>query len=438
MCDCVVAGPGQTAAGVTLFGKNSDRKADECQPLLQLPAAHHPPGASSRATHVEIPQVAETFGVLGHSPWWVWGFEHGVNEHALAIGNHAVFSNEPLEERPGLIGMDLVRLGLERGRSAREALDVIAGLHEAHGQGGAALAPGGAGYHNGFLLADPAEAWLLETSNRRWAAKRVSLEGASNHLFLGSDWEIGSRDLETFAREEGWWKESGRLDVAAAFRNRAVPAHVSEGRQRRSRELLRAGAGRHDLASFQRLLRDHLDGGEAWQPGPTPRDERFFTLCAHSEPVHWTTASLVAPLPARRDAPWPVWVSFGTPCTGIFLPLYVEGVIPAALARGGEREAPDSAWWVFKRLQDATAPDPPEATRALREGWAGLEASIESDRVQTESEARALRAAGEPDGASELLSAFMERTVERALARAASLAERAVAPSRPDADRRFE
>ncbi|MFQ5471972.1 MAG: secernin-3, partial [Dehalococcoidia bacterium] len=122
MCDALVAVGAETAAGVTLFGKNSDRKAGECQPLRQFSEASHPVRTKVRCTHLEIPQVAETYRVLGHSPWWVWGFEHGVNEHAVAIGNLTIFSNEPIEEEPGLIGMDLVRLGLERGRTAREAL----------------------------------------------------------------------------------------------------------------------------------------------------------------------------------------------------------------------------------------------------------------------------------------------------------------------------
>ena len=170
MCDSVIAAAPLTAEGTTLFAKNSDRHADEAQPFVQHPSAFHPRGAEVLCTHIAIPQVAETYRVMGHSPWWVWGFEHGVNEHAVAIGNHSVISNEPLESEPGLIGMDLVRLGLERGRDAREALEVIATLVETHGQGGAALAPDAPGYHNSFLLADPESAWLMETSNRRWVA----------------------------------------------------------------------------------------------------------------------------------------------------------------------------------------------------------------------------------------------------------------------------
>jgi secernin len=421
MCDSVVAVGSETASGVTLFGKNSDRKGAECQPLVQLSEAHHPPRSTVQCTHIEIPQVAETYRVLGHSPWWVWGFEHGVNEHAVAIGNHSVFSNETLEAEPGLIGMDLVRLGLERGRDAREALEVIATLVETHGQGGAALAPGAEGYHNSFLLADPESAWLMETSNRRWAARRVSLEGVSNHLALRDDWEIGSRDLESFARAQGWWRSSGRVDVAAAYRNPHVPARVSEGRQGRARELLRSASGEHDLDTFRALLRDHFAGGLAWHPGATSEDDHFFTLCAHSEPIHATTASLIAPLPGDRAGPWPVWVSFGAPCSGVFLPVYLDGVIPASLARGGAEPEIDSAWWTFTRLQDEVDADPLRYTPELRAGWRDFEEQIEADRVEIERAARRAAVSGDRDRAARLVSDYMGRTVEDALKHADTL-----------------
>lgn len=423
MCDALVAVGPETAAGVTLFGKNSDRKGGECQPLRQFPEANHPPRARIRCTHIEIPQVAETYRVLGHSPWWVWGFEHGVNEHAVAAGNLTVFSNEPIEERPGLIGMDLVRLGLERGRSAREALEVIATLLETYGQGGAAIEPDGAAYHNAFVLADPEEAWILETSNRHWAARRAVVDSRSNHFSLGADWEIGSRDFESFARGNGWWRNTGRVNAASAYRNRDVPERISEGRYRRSQQLVVAGRGRHDVASFTRILRDHHEGGACWQPGSTPEDASHFTICAHSEPISWTTASVIAPLPRDASGPWPVWISFGTPCTGVFLPVYIDGVIPAVLARGAEHPADDSAWWVFHRLREAASMDSPRTTPLLREGWRELEEWIEAERGPVENAAGLEAEAGYPERASELVTAFMERVADAALARSHQLLE---------------
>jgi dipeptidase len=421
MCDSVVAVGEETAAGVTLFAKNSDRKPKECQPFVLHAAAHHPPDARLRCTHIEIPQVAETYRSMGHSPWWVWGFEHGVNEHGVAIGNHTVFSKEPIDAEPGLIGMDLVRLGLERGRDAREALEVIATLIETHGQGGAALEPGGAGFHNSFLLADPTRAWVLETSNRRWAARRVESAACSNHLSLGSDWQIGSRDLEAYARSEGWWNTDERLDFARAYRNPHVPPQISEGRHRATRERLERERRRHDVASFQRLLRDHGEGGEIWTASDAgPEEERFFTICAHSPPVHATTASMVAPLPRQRRGAWPVWISFGTPCSGIFLPVYLDGVIPARFARA-ESGAGDGAWHGFQRLQEAVAADPAKHTPRAREGFAPLVQQIERERLEVEAVAQAATAAGEPDRAAKLLTDLMSRTVDAALTAADDL-----------------
>ncbi|MCH2185980.1 C69 family dipeptidase, partial [Myxococcota bacterium] len=245
MCDSFVVSGQHSRDGITLFAKNSDRSAREPQAFVQFPAAFHPMGAEAQCTHISIPQVAETYGVMGHSPGWVWGFEQGVNEHAVAIGNHSVFSREPLETEPGLIGMDLVRLGLERGRDAREALEVIATLIEQHGQAGSARRPGGAGYHNAFLLADPGQAWQMETSGRRWGARRGDLALQTNHLSMRSNWSIGSRDLESFARLQGWWSGRERLDFAAAYRDPTVPSALSEGRSERGAYLLESSRGQH-------------------------------------------------------------------------------------------------------------------------------------------------------------------------------------------------
>jgi len=422
MCDCLVATAAETPDGVVLFAKNSDRNERECQPFVQAPGAFHAPGSTVACTHVEIPQVAETYAVMGHSPWWVWGFEHGVNEHGVAIGNETVFSREELEAQPGLIGMDLVRLGLERGRTARAAREIIATLLETHGQGGPAFGPDKAGYHNGFLIADPDEAWVLQTSNRRWAARRVRRDAISNHLSLGSEWEIGSRDLESFARAMGWWTQAGRIDVAAAYRNPGVPGRISEGRLRRARELLDAHAGRIDLATMQSFLRDHGAGGPVRLPGSTPEDESYFTICMHSEPIGTTTASLVAPLPRDRRAPWPVWISFATPCTSVFLPVYLDGELPPELARGGPEPDADSAWWSFKVLQDAAAADFPLYTPKIREAWKGFEARVAAERPRVEAEAARARRAGDPDAASRLLTEFMGRIWRDAIARAREIA----------------
>src|ERR1043165_6696303 len=126
-CDSLVAMASATADGVTLFAKNSDRPPRECQRVVRLPRRRPAAGATVRCQYLEIPVDGETATILGSQPQWLWGLEHGVNEHRVAIGNQTVFARESLGPA-GLLGTDLVRLGLERGRTARQALAAITGL----------------------------------------------------------------------------------------------------------------------------------------------------------------------------------------------------------------------------------------------------------------------------------------------------------------------
>jgi hypothetical protein len=58
--------------------------------------------------------VPQTHGLLLCKPFWIWGCEMGVNDCGAAIGNEAVFTKEPYDKAPGLLGMDMARLALER------------------------------------------------------------------------------------------------------------------------------------------------------------------------------------------------------------------------------------------------------------------------------------------------------------------------------------
>jgi hypothetical protein len=245
-CDSLVALGGVTDDGATLFAKNSDRPAAEPQPLAQRPAQRHAPGERVRCTYVEIPQVTETARVIGSRPYWCWGFEHGLNEHGVTIGNHTVFTKDG-SAHPGSSGWISCGSASSARAARRRRAEVITALAEAHGQGGSGYADKDWPYHNSFLIADRREAYRLETSDRRWALRRVAdMDSVSNHLGIGADWDALAEGTIEHAIEQGWWSEdaAGRFDFAAAYRDTSTaPDIVSSGRHRRTCELLAAGRG---------------------------------------------------------------------------------------------------------------------------------------------------------------------------------------------------
>ena len=205
MCDTVVATAEATADGVTVFGKNSDREPNEAQHLLYVPAADHPPDSHVQCTYITIPQAAHTHAILLSKPFWMWGAEMGANEHGVAIGNEAVFAKVPTQKKGALLGMDLLRLALERAATAGEAVMVITELLAAYGQGGNCGLQHKSFYHNSFLMADPSSAWVLETAGPHWAARQVhGVYTISNGLTLGNEWDLASPELVAYAVQKGW------------------------------------------------------------------------------------------------------------------------------------------------------------------------------------------------------------------------------------------
>ncbi|KAM4026312.1 secernin-3 isoform 2-T3 [Anomaloglossus baeobatrachus] len=173
-CDTFIALPPATVGNRIIFGKNSDRPSDEVQEVVYFPGQSYGAGEKLECTYIEIEQAQKTHAVVLSRPSWLWGAEMGANELGVCIGNEAVWGKEEIDEEEALLGMDLVRLGLERADTAEEALDVIIGLLEKYGQGGNCMESSMSfSYHNSFLIADRKEAWILETAGKYWAAEKV-------------------------------------------------------------------------------------------------------------------------------------------------------------------------------------------------------------------------------------------------------------------------
>jgi secernin len=342
MCDtlCVVGD------GRTLFGKNSDRPRAEAQ-VLEAHAAR-PAGGTLRTTYLEIDDTG-AHALLGSRPAWMWGFEHGVNEHRVAIGNERVYTTaDPKAVPPALTGMDLVRLGLERGATADEALDVITALIAAHGQGGSGEEGTDEPYWSSFLVADPNGAWVLETSERTWVARRVD-DGAaiSNRVSLGVEWDRSSSDVVPGTDVATW------LDPV-------IPTAASDVRLEATRACVATGAAALGASDIVATLRHHgtrpwgapgTDGAVEPPPPPDAPGWTGFTVCWHLRGILSTTASIVAELPADPGTAMRVWAALGSPCASVYVPVEVtpDGA-PAAMS--------DPATWArFAALRDRVEDD---------------------------------------------------------------------------------
>ena len=158
----------------------------------------------------DIPQVRETWSTIGN-----------MNEHSLIIGETTYGGRPELEDSTGRMDYgSLIYITLQRAKTAREAIGVIAELADTYGY---------ASSGESFSIADPDEAWIMELigkgfkddgkgGNARkgivWVARRIPDGYVSAHAnqarittFPKDDPEncLYSPDVISFAREMGYY-----------------------------------------------------------------------------------------------------------------------------------------------------------------------------------------------------------------------------------------
>jgi secernin len=347
MCDTVVV----VRRGEVLFAKNSDRDPNEAQLLEWHPRREHATGSMLSCTWIAVPQVRTTWATLLSRPYWMWGAEMGANEHGVVIGNEAVFTNRPMQPT-GLLGMDLVRLGLERAQTAEEAVDVICALLQKFGQGGrCGYDDASFAYHNSFLVADASGAWVLETAAREYARERVSegVRAISNGL-----------TIQSFAQTR-----SDRLRSA-----------VSRCTTRRARveTVAREASCARDMAA---ALRDH--GAETAAPLYHPISGAMSAPCMHAGGLianSQTVSSFISHLSTAGAKHFATGTA--APCLSGFKPVDVAAPVDVGAPTGVYDD--QSVWWHFEQLHRELVRDPERAQRYLTQRDAWERASWEGTR----------------------------------------------------------
>ena len=150
----------------------------------------------------DIPQVASTYTTIGN-----------MNEHSLIIAETTYGGRAELEDPNGTMDYgSLIYIALQRAKTAREAIAVIADLAATHGY---------ASSGESFSIADKDEAWIMELISKGkfgkgivWVARRIPDGYVSAHAnqarittFPLNDKEncLYSEDVISFARERGYF-----------------------------------------------------------------------------------------------------------------------------------------------------------------------------------------------------------------------------------------
>jgi dipeptidase len=125
--------------------------------------------------------------------------------------------------------MDLLRLGLERSKSAKEALEIITDLLEIYGQGGScAYNQQGWIYHNSYIIADNKEAFVLETADKWWIVETVKdFRSISNNLSIRGKGDMRRKGIIQHAIDRGYCKDDSDFDFAMIFSDPQIPSNFS-------------------------------------------------------------------------------------------------------------------------------------------------------------------------------------------------------------------
>ena len=132
MCFSLIAGRRATTTGSVLMGSNDDWPGCPGNTFYQPRLTHAPGETFLTVKGTGIPQVSETNAYVYTACSYETGTRHvswadGMNEHQVAVGMMGVYAFKDCQKGGELLEADDISiLILERGRTARQAIETVA------------------------------------------------------------------------------------------------------------------------------------------------------------------------------------------------------------------------------------------------------------------------------------------------------------------------
>ena len=363
MCDSFTALGNSTESGSVLLAKSADTEVNEAEQVVRYPRRQYGDGALARVTHRTIPQAPHTHQVILGRSFWAWGAELACNEHGVAVGNEAAFSNQKADA-DGACCLDLCRLAAERGASALEAVEAVGEVVSAFGQGGNCQMMGNFPFDTGLLIGDRHEAYVVNCAGKHWAARRVNdVMAISNRYQITDDWDLSSLSANNASKPNfrEMFADEAREDEVAALK-----------RECRAQELLEARRGSITVKDMADILRDVGEDPDSYN---IPDGELPNTICMHAGPFEarfWHATG--AMITDSSEEGVIVWMT-GTSATdlSVFKPLFFDADMPdtGPLPRGTYTEG--SLWWKHERLHRRAVADYHSLKPGIRADFDALE-----------------------------------------------------------------
>jgi len=422
-CSAIIVGRKASLTGEVLFGHNEDDRGNNVMVQYRVPRATHKPEEllTFEPECAKIPQVEETWAYLWsetRASWKASFSDTFINEWGVAIASDSCANSR--EDQPeitnGGIGYGIGHIIAQRARTAREGVEIAAGLIAKYGYTASGRA---------YEIVDKNEGWVLQVvKGKHYVAKRVPDDEVmfipnwyTIHQVDLSDKEnyIASPDIIAYAVERGWYTpkkphDHSDFDFAVAYQN---PTQNQAGNIARHKNALRLILGNEpedvrafsvkpprklSVADVKKVLRTHYEGTEDdLSHGYTinPHRTGVRTICTAT-----TLESIVVQFRDRPELTC-IWRATLNPCTSPYVPWYLGiTTVPAgygwfppemglathfSVPAGDLSYRPGRAFWAFQDVQDLA--DASYATvigeivrrrDALEEQWARRQEEIET------------------------------------------------------------